>query len=298
MADNLDLAIRIRADLKSAIDGLSQMEAELQDVGAAAGGSSPLARGTRKAGRRCPTPAAVHPRSRGEHCFVGVGKLIAAGSSPLARGTLGTPSASSRPGRFIPARAGNTWVMPMWPSSATVHPRSRGEHPLPSTSSPCSTGSSPLARGTPAGRVARLGRGPVHPRSRGEHLFATSRKDSEIGFIPARAGNTAPSSGSRCRRSVHPRSRGEHRRVASRAWDAAGSSPLARGTPKMIVGSTLRDRFIPARAGNTVIGSPGATARPVHPRSRGEHDGLNRPAPLEPGSSPLARGTPRRSCGR
>ena len=37
MADDLDLAIRIRADVKSAIDGLSKAEAELKDVGGAAG---------------------------------------------------------------------------------------------------------------------------------------------------------------------------------------------------------------------------------------------------------------------
>ena len=37
MADDLELAIRIRADVKSAIDGLSKAEAELKDVGQAAG---------------------------------------------------------------------------------------------------------------------------------------------------------------------------------------------------------------------------------------------------------------------
>ena len=54
-------------------------------------------------------------------------------------------------------------------------------------------------------------------------------------------------------------------------------------------------RLIPARAGNTPSGSSAASAGSAHPRSRGEHERLTVRAGDAPGSSPLARGTPRES---
>jgi hypothetical protein len=52
-----------------------------------------------------------------------------------------------------------------------------------------------------------------------------------------------------------------------------------------------RHRFIPARAGNTSRAFHQSRARTVHPRSRGEHEGLGSSPNLWAGSSPLARGT-------
>ena len=193
-------------------------------------GSSPLARGTPDAPRRqCEAVrfiparagntagqqdrkpgAAVHPRSRGEHC-------------PGRRERVPEP-------RFIPARAGNTPWSASRANPGSVHPRSRGEHVPRGGNWPLSAGSSPLARGTQyAGWRAHLSRrfiparagntssrspstrtAPVHPRSRGEHR--TGKRDPGDGrgssplargtrhlgnrapvrlrFIPARAGNT------------------------------------------------------------------------------------------------------------
>ena len=173
------------------------------------------------------------------------------------------------------------------------------------------TGSSPLARGTrcedqvgvgglgliPAragntatgwcGRECRR----AHPRSRGEHskflassvmlrgsspLARGTRAEEEAGtfsrgLIPARAGNTCCQCGWVVFLGAHPRSRGEHvillRSAVSLGW------------------------LIPARAGNTALHPAGCTVPRAHPRSRGEHGTVTGSLRLNPGSSPLARGT-------
>ena len=111
------------------------------------GGSSPLVRGTvglgvvfigrkrfipaRAGNGLAQAPAArrpaVHPRSCGERVD-GLELLDpAAGSSPLVRGTAVVLLSKPLHRRFIPARAGNGWVLPSLKPSATVHPRSCGE---------------------------------------------------------------------------------------------------------------------------------------------------------------------------
>ena len=53
----------------------------------------------------------------------------------------------------------------------------------------------------------------------------------------------------------------------------------------------MRNRFIPAGAGNTDTHSSDVTCEPVYPRWRGEHPvQLTQPIPMS-GLSPLARGT-------
>ena len=76
-----------------------------------------------------------------------------------------------------------------------------------------------------------------------------------------------------------------------------GSSPLARG-PRH--GPRTHDLFrglIPARAGTTVTVSAAGSAAGAHPRSRGDHTKRYVSRSSSPGSSPLARGPPRRSPG-
>ena len=318
-------------------------------------GSSPLARGTRavrrarrarrrfipaRAGntRRTRSPYAhtsVHPRSRGEHQAIHAGLSRNGGSSPLARGTRGGGDRAARPGRFIPARAGNTRATGPGCSRRSVHPRSRGEHPGGAGAGAPDPGSSPLARGTRGAQgghdgqhrfiPARAGNTTasctagtspaVHPRSRGEHmdrpsLIAPSLGSSPLArgtravrrarlarrrFIPARAGNTRSAIRRRWCRPVHPRSRGEHPEAQARQLMMVGSSPLARGTPRSPSEATDDGRFIPARAGNTAAGSRAPRPNSVHPRSRGEHFRTQHRIRWGGGSSPLARGTPHRA---
>ena len=70
-----------------------------------------------------------------------------------------------------------------------------------------------------------------------------------------------------------------------------GSSPLARGTQRRLGALSIVRGLIPARAGNTALTVRLSPALRAHPRSRGEHRDAARGLSVEPGSSPLARGT-------
>ena len=176
----------------------------------AAGGSSPLARGTRstccwyersdwfipaRAGNTWTStpPAAiraVHPRSRGEHQWVNYATLTDAGSSPLARGTPQDLEGRARCRRFIPARAGNTSPPARPGRRRAVHPRSRGEHEL-AVQPPQAAGRFIPARAgnTCARRCSSLCRYGSSPLARGTPA-AARRDPAGCRFIPARAGNT------------------------------------------------------------------------------------------------------------
>ena len=93
-------------------------------------GSSPLARGTRRALLKSVsspgliparagntarqeeqgTHSRAHPRSRGEHVSGASALSLSVGSSPLARGTPNKPRISACAIGLIPARAGNTEI--------------------------------------------------------------------------------------------------------------------------------------------------------------------------------------------
>ena len=213
---------------------------------------------------------AVHPRWRGEHLDAAACTSANAGSSPLARGTphLMWPTIAHQ--RFIPAGAGNTSSHGLWWERRPVHPRWRGVHCSTCVYSCRPDGSSPLARGTLNVFAAEAG----------------SRR-----FIPAGAGNTPKKDSVRYTKAVHPRWRGEHAMTLPRTVREFGSSPLARGTQPHSSPATLSGRFIPAGAGNTRAVAWFSPVPPVHPRWRGEHNGIASPADNKGGSSPLARGT-------
>ena len=195
---------------------------------------------------------------------------VLSGSSPPARGTQQHQHADAEQRRFIPARAGNTRRRSRTSTAAPVHPRPRGEHSRTPPHTPAAAGSSPPARGTPEcpGRDRRGSRfiparagntwrpfksspnSTVHPRPRGEHQFT-----------PDRNGDST----------VHPRPRGEHGLTVGCGLRRAGSSPPARGTRQPGRQSPRQRRFIPARAGNTIVYLASPSRFSVHPRPRGEH---------------------------
>ena len=294
----------------------------------------------------------VHPRTCGEHLSGNAVYKAVVGSSPHVRGTQQRLHVLGVRRRFIPARAGNTRERTIprrrWP----VHPRTCGEHLHREAEIAERPGSSPHVRGTPAPRrsprprlrfiPARAGNTapasrrwpcfPVHPRTCGEHYSSMIALAHSIGssphvrgtrrgrgpevrphrFIPARAGNTTPSASTARSAPVHPRTCGEHRCSGLLRMCRIGSSPHVRGTLDRRVARLLPDRFIPARAGNTLRPPSPNCRRSVHPRTCGEHLSFlsrSRRSAVHPrtcgehayspsmagpytGSSPHVRGTP------
>ncbi len=70
-----------------------------------------------------------------------------------------------------------------------------------------------------------------------------------------------------------------------------GLSPLARGTVCRICGVYADQRFIPARAGNSLPRYTRGGRIAVYPRSRGEQKTYGFGKKMDRGLSPLARGT-------
>ena len=171
------------------------------------GGSSPLARGLRRAAhlgrldariiparagftsgsRHAPRHARDHPRSRGVYRRYPSTDLLWAGSSPLARGLRERRRGRLLGARIIPARAGFTSSSTVSGASTTDHPRSRGVYVSHEDMTMNEKGSSPLARGLP-----QLVRNIPH----------------DAGIIPARAGFTSRSCSRGTQPRDHPRSRG------------------------------------------------------------------------------------------
>ncbi|MDB5969453.1 MAG: Domain of uncharacterized function [Hydrocarboniphaga sp.] len=160
-----------------------------------------------------------------------------------------------------------------WPHP--VHPRSHGEREACARYCHRYTGSSPLTRGTPD--IASLYR-------------------SQERFIPAHTGNASCCLWGRLLMPVHPRSHGERPCLRTNATLALGSSPLTRGTRVALDGSLLEIRFIPAHTGNARSPRDELPNKPVHPRSHGERLAACSQYSSRNGSSPLTRGTRRKSC--
>ena len=91
---------------------------------------------------------------------------------------------------------------------------------------------------------------------------------------------------------VHPRVCGEHWAAWPFAWPFAGSSPRVRGTRDATTKGLLKERFIPACAGNTAVAMRRWRCRAVHPRVCGEHERHAAATAYVAGSSPRVRGTP------
>ena len=233
------------------------------------------------------------------------------GSSPRMRGTQPCGMRGYEVRRFIPAHAGNTLQRPQPRRRKTVHPRACGEHGAVVDGVTPTNGSSPRMRGTRPHSAAERWSRPVHPRACGEHCLDISVSVAHSGssprmrgtldkivvdfaqprFIPAHAGNTGERFTQAVNQSVHPRACGEHNTVPHSPQLISGSSPRMRGTPGGLRPQSLRQRFIPAHAGNTHPAGQEQTHPRVHPRACGEHIEAASATIVIAGSSPRMRGT-------
>ena len=232
-------------------------------------GSSPLARGLRRALLGHLEGDGIIPARAGFTWTPATVESPASGSSPLARGLRLPIHAALRRPRIIPARAGFTRLRVHRGDRDRDHPRSRGVYEHISRADGELPGSSPLARGL---------RGP-------DGLAGLRRR-----IIPARAGFTRPQGGRRSRSRDHPRSRGVYAWRIAMVVMVVGSSPLARGLHDRERPQREPAGIIPARAGftGTMVTHPVQAAD--HPRSRGVYTEWCSIRHCAQGSSPLARG--------
>ena len=250
-------------------------------------------------------------------CDVGSTVTLWSGSSPLTRGLPPRPAVWPARLRIIPARAGFTSRHRPPESGPGDHPRSRevyGERPDRGTGR---LGSSPLARGLltinpPARRrlriiPARAGFTSAdivtgmcledHPRSRGVYTVHVLGADGKGGSSPLARGLRSTTSITLPPSADHPRSRGVYPTIGTRRMLEQGSSPLARGLPGGRTSYASTRRIIPARAGFTSLEASCSGVKADHPRSRGVYPSSAYRITSEAGSSPLARGLPRRRAG-
>ena len=280
--------------------------------GAADGRFIPACAGNSAGRTRSPCRFPVHPRVCGElmkQCTIVLSKF---GSSPRVRGTRGPfPSARGPPPgssprvrgtlqrerpfleglRFIPACAGNSRRAPPPPARSAVHPRVCGELARFAVIVSNRVGSSPRVRGTLRRRNARSERRSVHPRVCGELMQAGQTAVGTGGSSPRVRGTRRGRRSGRRPRPVHPRVCGELSLRMDGAAVVFGSSPRVRGTPLTPKIADVRNRFIPACAGNSSRPPPRTGWPPVHPRVCGELLRIHAGNVAADGSSPRVRGT-------
>ena len=296
----------------------------------------PACAGNIQCNGRVPIATAVHPRVCGEHFLTGTPTSAGNGSSPRVRGTFAPGVLRQYRRRFIPACAGNIYVLWATRNRRSVHPRVCGEHIWCCACRVPTHGSSPRVRGTFANgnlgkrllrfipacagnmnrRVGRRQIIAVHPRVCGEHTLSSICRISPAGSSPRVRGTCSPGTNSRMRSrfipecagnitkkpapfgvpAVHPRVCGEH--YAWPFWLSSryGSSPRVRGTSRCSPPVLPLCRFIPACAGNIVSLWIRLSYPAVHPRVCGEHNLRQRAGGVFGGSSPRVRGTSRNSC--
>ena len=152
----------------------------------------------------------AHPRACGENQYIPGGDTGVRGSSPRVRGKLTNPNRGIPDHRLIPARAGKTSLVSLWPGWPSAHPRACGENDDDARQAALDSGSSPRVRGKQGCMYLTL----TFP-----------------GLIPARAGKTFPPGFGGRRDRAHPRACGENPMSWQNRVCPRGSSPRVRGKP-------------------------------------------------------------------
>ena len=167
-----------------------------------------------------------HPRACGANLVQGEMVCDEFGSSPRVRGKLIHPTVHRQSRRIIPARAGQTCMVPKQGRIRSDHPRACGANVDVRGEIVAAYGSSPRVRGKHRERV-RLSKGRW--------------------IIPARAGQTCTLGAGWPRCPDHPRACGANSGVFTLSADISGSSPRVRGKPSDFMRKLLS-------AGPSIIG--------------------------------------------
>ena len=170
------------------------------------------------------------------------------GSSPRMRGKQLPIAKMLAHVRIIPAHAGQTVGMVVFPRAQSDHPRVCGANGPFITVSTQIFGSSPRMRGKPGGWVERR-----HSRR----------------IIPAHAGQTLAYYKPLQLPSDHPRACGANSALRPSNILQSGSSPRMRGKRRCQLSQMARDRIIPAHAGQTTTVYGRYFGPSDHPRACG-----------------------------
>ena len=177
------------------------------------------------------TPAADHPRIRGEKALAFMACGLRRGSPPHTRGKAAIPCIEVPCHGITPAYAGKRSSKIPTQVSYRVHPRIRGEKLR-----------SCYVRQSVYGS-------PPHTRGKVFRRCACFKLD---GFTPAYAGKRRRWTPSRTQPRVHPRIRGEKQRICYRLLKRRGSPPHTRGKAAGAFGNEAGKRFTPAYAGKSL----------------------------------------------
>ena len=213
---------------------------------------------------------AVHPCAGREHLLATIVGSRFIGSPLRGQGTPWPARRHSAIRRFTPARAGNTSMTTAGWTGTSVHPCAGREHWRRTVRLSSSSGSPLRGQGT---------------RVRGGRAFLRGR------FTPARAGNTRRTAGSCCSPPVHPCAGREHPSCQTPEVAAPGSPLRGQGTHPGAGRRIARDRFTPARAGNTLWAASRRRLPTVHPCAGREHPTQVITATLSGGSPLRGQGT-------
>ncbi len=185
------------------------------------------------------------------------------------RGKLNVIRRQVKWNRIIPAHAGQTGSVSPSAAASTDHPRTCGANVRSWSASMTLTGSS--------------------PHMRGKHVF---RNDIflPIRIIPAHAGQTHREVCAARPQTDHPRTCRANYPFAELMKHSTGSSPHIRGKLRHVPSDRLRQRIIPAHAGQTCTLCACVPVDPDHPRTCGANLASLTKIGRRAGSSPHMRG--------
>ena len=219
----------------------------------------------------CEGNSTVYPRPRGG-AYRGSGdRKCRSGLSPPTRGSRSRSPRSAKPGGSIPAHAGEPAQRTKPCTRPWVYPRPRG-------GAHSSIGDTPLSEG-------------LSPPTRGSRLLSCYPLHA-VGSIPAHAGEPVQQSGRQAGFAVYPRPRGGAEVAELIERSRTGLSPPTRGSLPLDGRRALRQRSIPAHAGEPWRTVPSPSAAAVYPRPRGGAAHGHSEVTVYPGLSPPTRGSP------